>query len=94
MARNYVYGTVRDSQRSAIYAVRVQDDILELHEIDQLAARMRGKLEAHGEFATDVVVVQGRAKETLALFGAPYSVNRVRAAMFNAAIRWTPIELD
>jgi hypothetical protein len=37
---------------------------------------------------------QGDRKETLALFGAPYAVNLVRAAMFNAAIRWMPIEFD
>jgi hypothetical protein len=40
------------------------------------------------------VIVQGDTKETLRLYGAPYSVNRVRAAMFSAAIRWAPIELD
>jgi hypothetical protein len=44
--------------------------------------------------SADVVLVQGGAKQTLRLFGTPYSVNRVRAAMFSAAIRWTPIELD
>jgi hypothetical protein len=38
-------------------------------------------------------VVQGDAKDTLRLFGVPYSVNRVRAAMFSAAIRWAPIDL-
>jgi hypothetical protein len=37
------------------------------------------------------VVVQGEGKETLRLFGIPYSVTRVRAAMFNAAVTWTPI---
>ena len=42
----------------------------------------------------DVVVVQGRGKETLALFGTPHSVRLVREAMFNAAIRWTPLDLD
>jgi hypothetical protein len=53
------------------------------------------ELLAHrGESSADVVMVQGDAKETLRLFGTPYSVNRVRAAMFSAAIRWTPIELD
>ena len=94
MGHSYVYGTVRDSPRSAIYALRVQDDLLELDEIDQLAARMRERIEARGDFAADVVVVQGRSKETLRLFGAPHSVNRVRTAMFNAAITWTPIALD
>ncbi len=40
------------------------------------------------------MMVQGDTKETLRLFGIPYSVNRVRAAMFSAAIRWTPIDID
>ena len=40
----------------------------------------------------DVVVVQGRGKETLAL-GTTHSVRLVREAMFNAAIRWTPLDL-
>ena len=55
---------------------------------------MREKMLARGESAADVVVVQGEAKETLRLYGAPYAVTRVRAAMFNAAISWPPIELD
>jgi hypothetical protein len=55
---------------------------------------MRDKIESRGEFVADVVVVQGNTKETLRLFGMPHSVNRVRAAMFNAAIRWTTIQLD
>jgi len=40
-----------------------------------------------------VVVVQREGKETLRLFGDPYAVAQVRAAMFNAAIRWQPFEL-
>lgn len=92
MARNYVYGTVRDSRRSAIYAIRVQDDIIDAVEAEQIADLMREKLQSRGEMAADVV--QGHTKETLRLYGAPYSVNRVRAAMFNAAVSWQPIELD
>jgi hypothetical protein len=87
------YGTVRESQRQVIYAVRVHDAFLELDEIDDVASRIRERLAHHGEPSADVVVVRGDAKETLRLFGTPYSVNRVRVAMFNAAIRWTPIEL-
>ena len=52
------------------------------------------KIEARGEIAADVVVVEGARKETLRLFGTPYAVNRVRAALFNAAVSWTQIELD
>ena len=42
----------------------------------------------------DVVVIQGDSKETLALFGEPYPVSRVRAALFNAALRFAPFDLD
>jgi|SRR5215468_8192193 len=88
------YGTVRESKRQAIYAVRIHDAILDLREIDEIASRMREKLAHRGEPSAEVVVVQGDTKETLRLFGSPYSVNRVRGAMFSAAIRWTPIDLD
>lgn len=94
MARSYVYGRLREPPRGTIYVLRVKSEILDPAEIDQLAEHMREKIEARGEIAADVVVVQGDAKETLALFGTPYAVNRVRAAMFNAALSWTPIELD
>jgi hypothetical protein len=94
MQRSYAYGTVRESPRTAIYVVRVKDDVIDDVEADAIAARMRDRLLSRGESATDIVVVQGGAKETLRLHGTPYSVNRVRAAMFNAALRWTPLELD
>jgi hypothetical protein len=55
---------------------------------------MRERLAHRGEPSAEVVVVQGGAKETLRLFGTPYSVNLVRAAMFNAAIRWASLEID
>ena len=88
------YGTVRESPRKVIHAVRVHDQILDPHEADDLAARMRERLAYRGEPAAEVVIVQGSGKDTLRLFGAPYSVNRVRAAMFNAAVRWAPFEID
>ena len=88
------YGTVRESKRQAIYAVRIHHAILDLHEINEIAGCMREKLAQRGEPSAEVVVVQGDTKETLRLFGSPYSVNRVRSAMFNAAIRWMPIDLD
>ena len=87
-------GVVRESPRQVIYAIRVHDVFLDLSEIEDVTARMRERLARRGEPSADVVMVQGIAKETLRLFGTPYSVNRVRAAMFSAAIRWTPIELD
>jgi hypothetical protein len=94
--RSYVYGTVRDTQRSAIYVVRVKNDVIDPIEADDIAELMREKIRSRGESATDVVVVvvQGNTKETLRLHGAPHAVARVRAAMFNAAISWRPVELD
>lgn len=83
---------MRESQRKVIYAVRVNDQILELYEADDLAARIRDRLAHRCEPAAEVV--QGSSKDTLRLFGTPYSLNRVRTAMFNAAIRWTPLEID
>src|ERR1043165_8046273 len=71
-------GTVRDSPYRAIYAVRVQDAVLTELEAETVATRMRERLEARGEVSADVVVVWGQGKETLRLFGNPYSVGRVR----------------
>lgn len=94
MSYRMSYGTVRESPRQAIYAVRVHDAIVEPHVIDEIAACMRERLQSRGEINADVVVVQGETRESLRLFGIPYSVARVRTAMFNAAINWMPIELD
>ena len=89
---NLSYGTVQDSSRTMIYAVRIRGALLQQHEADDVAARMRERLAQRGELA-DVVVIQGDTQSNLRLFGTPYSVNRVRAAMFNAAIRWVPVDL-
>jgi len=94
MAYRLSYGTVRESSRRAIHVVRVLDEILELSELNEIAERMRERLQHRGELTADIVVVQGDSQETLRLLGIPYSVGRVRAAMFNAALRWSPIELD
>lgn len=90
----FSFGTVHESRRQVIYAVRVHDTILDLYEIEEVASRMRDRLTHRGEPSAEIVVVQGETKETLRLFGSPYSTNRVRNAMFNAAIRWTPIDLS
>lgn len=92
--RHYVYGTVRDTRRSAIYVIRAKDDAIDPIEAGEIAELMRDKMPARGESAADVVVVEGGAKETLRLHGAPHAVARVRAATFNAAISWTLIALD
>jgi len=89
------YAAVPDGPRKVIHVVRVNDDILSMPEADEIAAKMRERmLSKHGEQAADVVVVLGHSKETLRLIGDSYAVTRVRTAMFNAAIRWQPIELD
>ena len=94
MAQRLTYGTVRDAPRRVIHVVRVQDELLEAPEIADIAERMRERLAGRGETLADIVVVQGDTKATLRLFGETYSVGRVRTAMFNAAVSWTPIELD
>ena len=94
MSHRLSYGTVRDSPRRAIHIVRVHGEILEPSELDEIAERLRERLQNRGELTADVVVVQGSSKETLRLVGIPYSVSRVRAAMFNAALSWSPLELD
>jgi 2-methylcitrate dehydratase PrpD len=95
MARQLTYGTVSDRPRKVIHVLRVIDEILGTAELDALAAAMQERLlSKHGEQTADVVIVQGASKETLRLFGDSYPVSRVRAAMFNAAISWRPIELD
>ena len=87
------YGTVRDSPRTVIYAVRIHDALLQPDETNEVASRMRERLAHRGETVAEVVVVQGGDQETLRLFGEAYSVSRVRAAMFNAAIHWAPLDL-
>ena len=86
------YGTVRDPSRTVIYAVRIHGASLQLHQIDDIAERMRERLAKRGELAADVVVLQGGGR-LVRLFGSPYSTSRVRAAMFNAAISWSPLDL-
>jgi len=83
-------GTVRDTPRRAIHVLRVRDALLEALEAEELMSRLRRRLKNRGEITAEVVLVQGQGKETLKLFGQPYSISRVRAAMFNAEISWSP----
>jgi hypothetical protein len=92
--RSYVYGSVRETARTAIYVIRVRNELIDQVEAHEIAELMRDRLQARGYSVADVVVAQGERKENLRLYGVPYSVGRVRAAMFNAAISWRPIELD
>jgi hypothetical protein len=95
MTYELVHGTVFDSPRQFIHVVRVVDDILNLAEIDDIAEKMRNlALSRHGEQAANVVVVQGNSKETLHLFGDVRAKTLVRAALFNAAVSWSPLTLD
>jgi len=95
MAHRLIYGTVVDRPRKVIHVVRVVGEILDAGEIDEIADKMRERiLRKHGEQTADVVVVQGTTRETLRLFGDPYAVGRVRAALFNVAVTWSPIALD
>ena len=95
MTRKLVQGIVSDRSRHAIHVVRVVDDVLDLPEIHEIADRMCARaLARHGDQTPNVVVIQGDAKETLRLFGDSHAVMVVRAALFNAAIAWSPLELD
>jgi hypothetical protein len=95
MTPKLFYGTVRDGSRNLIHVVRILDDLLEYREIDEIAARMRAHmLSRYGAQAATVVVVQGDSKETFRLFGEPHATSLVRAALFNAALRFAPIALD
>jgi hypothetical protein len=95
MTYKLVQGTVFDSPRRVIHVVRVVDEILDFAEIDDIAEKMRNyALSRHGEQAANVVVVQGSGKETLRLFGDPRAKTLVRAALFNAAVSWSPLTLD
>jgi hypothetical protein len=94
MAHRLEYGIVRDTPRRVIHVVRVRGTTLGVSEIENIAERIREKLAFRGEVVAEVVMVQGASKETLRLTGDPYSVSRVRAAMFNAALRLSPIDLD
>ena len=44
MAQNFSYGTVRESRRTAIYVVRVKNGVIDAHEADDIAERMREKI--------------------------------------------------
>jgi hypothetical protein len=95
MTRRLVQGVVSDRPRQVIYVVRVLDEILDYPQIDDIAEQMRSRvLSRHGEQTPNIVVVQGDSKETLRLFGDAHAVTQVRAALFNAAVRWSPLQLD
>jgi len=95
MTRKLLQGIVSDRGRHVIHIVRVLDDILDLPEIDEIAGKMGARvLGRHGDQTPNVVLVQGDTKETLRLFGDSHAIGVVRAALFNASIVWSPLNLD
>jgi hypothetical protein len=93
--RKLVHGTVIDRPRQIIHVVRVIDEILKFAEIDDIAEKMRAYvLSRRGEQMPNVVIVQGNTRENLRLFGDTHAVNRVRAALFNADVSWSPLDLE
>jgi hypothetical protein len=95
MSRKLLQGIVSDRRRHVIHVVRVLDDILDLPEINEIGDRMSARVLAkHGDQTPNVVLVQGDTKETLRLFGESHAVKVVREALFNAAIAWSPLEID
>ena len=95
MTYKLTYGTVTYQPRKVIHVVRNVGDDLAAWEIDQLVEAVHERmLSRHGEQTPAVVVVQGGTRETLRLFGDSYAVALVRAAMFNGAVSWSPLQLD
>jgi len=95
MTYKLAHGTVAERSRKVIHVVRVLDEILVALEIEEIADKMRDlMLSRYGEQFAEVVIVQGSTKENLQLFGASDAVSRVRTALFNAAVSWSPITLD
>ena len=60
------YATVRELHRRVIYAVRVHDALLGLHETDDLASRMRERLAHRGEFRPKSWSCRARPKKRCA----------------------------
>jgi len=93
MTAHLSYGTVRETERRAIHVLWVAGEVLEPPEIDDIAERLRERLAHRGEPTAEVVVVQADSRETLRFYGHPYSISRVRAALFNAAVTFAPMTL-
>jgi hypothetical protein len=90
-----MYGVVSDRSRHVIHAVRILDIIPDFPQIEEIAERMRSRMLArHGEQMPNIVVIVGNSRETLRLFGETHAVGLVRSALFNAAVSWSPLQLD
>ena len=90
-----MYGVVSDRSRHVIHAVRILDIIPDFPQIEEIAERMRSRMLArHGEQMPNVVIIVGHSRETLRLVGETHAVGLVRTALFNAALSWSPLQLD
>lgn len=95
MAYELAHGTVIEHRRKVIHVVRVLGEDLGAWEIEEIAEKMRERmLSKYGEQIADVVVMQGAARESFRLSGDSHAVAKVRAALFSAAIDWSPLRLD
>jgi hypothetical protein len=77
-----------------MHVVRVQDEILEPFDLENIAELMRDKLPARGELMAEVVTMQGTSREMLRLSGTPYPCRVCAPRCFNAAVSRAPIDLD
>ncbi|HEY2527735.1 MAG TPA: hypothetical protein VGJ20_07245 [Xanthobacteraceae bacterium] len=95
MTLKLLHGTVRDGPRQAIHVIRVVDKILEFPEVYDIAEKMRSHiLSKSGEQDPNIVIVHGNSRETLRLVGETHAVTRVRAALFNVAVTFSPVTLE
>jgi hypothetical protein len=95
MTLKLLHGTVRDGPRQAIHVVRVVDKILEFPEVYEIMEKMRAHiLSKSGEQDPNIVIVHGDRRETLRLDGETHAVTRVRAALFNVAVTFSPLKLE
>jgi len=95
MTLKLLRGTVRDGPRQVIHVVRIVDNILEFPEVDDIAEKMRAHiLSKSGEQNPNIVIVHGNSGGTLRLVGETHAVNRVRTALFNVAVTFSPLKLE
>jgi hypothetical protein len=95
MTLKLLHGTVRDGPRQVIHVVRVVGKILEFPEVDDVMEKMRAHiLSKSGEQDPNIVIVHGDRRETLRLVGETHAVTRVRAALFNVTVTFSPLRLE
>ena len=95
MTFKLLHGVVLDHPGRPIHVVRVVDKILEFPEVDDIADKMRVHiLSKSGEQDPNIVIVHGNSIETMRLVGETHAVTRVRAALFNVAVSFSPLTLD